>query len=82
MPFQQMIAEMNALMEAMQLALNILGVAVFAVFAVYLAGFAIFALDKMINRPRPMLPSKPAINFNNFANGKQFARFIGYQKIR
>lgn len=61
MPFQQMIAEMNALMEILQLTLNILGIAVLAIFAVYLIGVAIFTLEKLLHRS----PAKPSFNSVN-----------------
>lgn len=58
MPFQQMIADMNALMEILQLALNILGIGVLAIFAVYLIGVAIFTVEKRLH----WLSAKPAFN--------------------
>ena len=61
MPFQQMIAEMNALMAALQLALNILGIVVLGIFAVYLSGFAVLTLEKLLTRFRQA--TKPA-NFH------------------
>lgn len=77
MPFQQMIAEMNALMEILQLTLNILGIAVLTIFAIYIIGFAMFALPKLLHRSTAK-PSFRAVNFveaksPNFlslANGK------------
>ena len=61
MPFQQMIAEMNALMAALQLALNILGIVVLGIFAVYLSGFAVLTLEKLLTPFRQA--TKPA-NFH------------------
>jgi hypothetical protein len=58
MPFQQMIAEMNALMEVMQLVLNILSIAVFAVLAICLTGIAIFALETLLKSSRQTTPVK------------------------
>jgi len=75
MPFQQMIAEMNALMEVMQLVLNILSIAVFAVLAIYLTGIAIFALETLLKRSRQTAPVKspqraelPTSTLGSFAN--------------
>ncbi|MBL8187296.1 MAG: hypothetical protein JNK38_04780 [Acidobacteria bacterium] len=78
MPFQQMIAEMNALMEIMQLTLNILGIAVLAIFAVYLIGVAIFAVEKLLHQSqaKPSFNSMTLVktqsaNFLSLANNKR-----------
>lgn len=71
MPFQQMIAEMNALMEILQLTLNILGIAVLAIFTVYLIGVAIFTLENRLH----WLSAKPAFNATTLVKA-QSANFL------
>ncbi|MEK7830916.1 MAG: hypothetical protein AAB401_07515 [Acidobacteriota bacterium] len=54
MPIQQMIAEMNAMMAALQLTANIIGIIAVSVFAVYAIGLTALALSeklRMIRRP-------------------------------
>ncbi len=65
MPIQQMIAEMNAMMAALQLVAYIIGIVVVSIFAVYVVGLTALALsEKRLLIRRPSLSKIQASQIN------------------
>lgn len=54
MPIQQMIAEMNAMMAALQLVANIIGIVAVSIFSVYAIVLTALALSERLKQTSPL----------------------------